>query len=53
MSSTRSEKQQNEYLIAILNEIRTVLSEVKKLDKEIKATQKTLKDILAGMPRQS
>lgn len=40
MSITKNEKQQNDYLRVILEEIRSLASQVKKIDAEIKDLKK-------------
>lgn len=42
MSLTRNDKQQNDYLAAILTEIRTLRDQVKNLEKEIKELKKAI-----------
>ena len=42
MTITRNDKQQNEYLKVILDEIRALSSQVKKLDADIKDLKKNL-----------
>lgn len=42
MSLTRNDKQQNDYLKVILDEVRSLASQIKKLDNEIKELKKQL-----------
>lgn len=49
MSLTRNDKQQNDYLKVILDEVRGLASQIKKLDNEIK----DLKKQLAAQPSSS
>lgn len=42
MSLTRNDKQQNDYLKVILEEVRGLASQIKKLDNEIKELKKQL-----------
>ncbi|MEI6801224.1 MAG: hypothetical protein WCO04_18715 [Pseudomonadota bacterium] len=42
MSLTRNDKQQNDYLAAILNEVRALKDQVKNLEKEIKDLKKAI-----------